>query len=84
MRKKKKDKNLPDPGANSQVYILNLSQRFSNALFFGWTKFCVKKEVIFCFFSFAPKDLCSGFTAQELGEGVQDTPECQRSYVRVW
>jgi hypothetical protein len=25
---KKKDKNLPDPGANSQVYILNLSHCF--------------------------------------------------------
>jgi hypothetical protein len=30
---KKKDKNLPDPGAISQVYILNLSHCFANALF---------------------------------------------------
>ena len=38
---KKKDKNLPDPEANSQVYILNLSHRFGNALFCCWTKpFC--------------------------------------------
>ena len=36
--KNKKDKYLPDPGANSKVYILNLLHRFANALFFCRTK----------------------------------------------
>ena len=37
------EKGQKNPGANSQVYILNLSHRFANVLFFGWTTpFCEK------------------------------------------